>query len=179
LHFATDPYCETAPVNSVDLGYTVIIVVLLGLAGFYTWRQLRSLSSLRQASDLSAADRIFFRNQAWRRLFGCALLVLLASLLIGSSLLGLERRTSELIDEAARQQGETPQQDPAKIRLVRLYFAYWVCAGLVLLAILFTAFMDIWAIRRFAVRHRRQIQADRRLAEDQLARLRQQGNGQH
>jgi hypothetical protein len=163
-----------------DLGYSFIIVALLGLAGFYSWRQLQSLARLREASDLPPADRIYYRNQAWRRLFCSALMVLLASLLGGSLLLRLERRASQLNTEvaAARQQGEEPSKDPEKVRFVRLYFTYWACAILVLLAILLTAFMDIWAIRRFAVRHQRQLQADRRQAEDQLARLRQQGNGQ-
>lgn len=59
-----------------------------------------------------------------------------------------------------------------------LYSSYWLVALLVVLGILSLAAVDFWAIRRFGLRHFRQIQADRRaMLEDQIARFRRQRNG--
>src|SRR5204863_5194109 len=81
------------------LGYAFIVVVLLVLAGYYGWRQVQALRRLRSAGDLPQEERTYIRHQAWRRLFCCGLMVLLAGMLIGSSVLGLETRASQLIRE--------------------------------------------------------------------------------
>jgi hypothetical protein len=165
-----------------NLGYAVIIAVLLLVAFYFAWRQLQTLACLRNTGDLSPEDRRYVRNQAWRRLFCSGLMVLLAGLLIVSAVLGLEKRIAQVgrEGEAARLQNETPVLTPEQKSDFQLYTAYWSCALLLVMAMLFTAAVDIWAIFRFGLRHHRQIQADRRaMVESEVARFRKDRNGHH
>ena len=62
--------------------------------------------------------------------------------------------------------------------MLNLFFLNWLGAFLVLMAILYLAAADLWAIRQYSLRHHRKIQADRRaMIEDQAARMRRQRNG--
>jgi hypothetical protein len=59
-----------------------------------------------------------------------------------------------------------------------LLVSYWSAVLLLVLAIVFLAAFDFWAIARFGLRHHRQIQADRRtMLENHAARHRSQRNG--
>ncbi len=64
---------------------SVLVVVLLSLAGYYGWRQVRTLRSLKSPDDRSAEERRFVRRQAWLRLVGSGLMVIFAGLLVGSA----------------------------------------------------------------------------------------------
>src|SRR5207244_2550560 len=91
---------------------------------------------------------------------------------------GLNQRADELRtegrDAANAGAGFTVEQQ----RVVNLISMYWMIATLVLLAIICLAFVDLWAIRRFGLRHIRQIQSDRRaMIEQEMANLRTQRNG--
>ena len=59
----------------------VIVLVLLGLAGYYAWRQVQTLRRLRWETELSEDDRRYTTRLAWRRLLCCGLMVLLAGLM--------------------------------------------------------------------------------------------------
>ena len=47
---------------------SLLILVLVGLAAYYAWRQVQALRGLRHAENLPPEDRRYVRNQAWRRL---------------------------------------------------------------------------------------------------------------
>src|SRR5262249_19767672 len=142
----------------------LIICVLLGLAGYFIWRQRRVLQTLRADETLPPEDRRYVRSQALRRLGGSGLMVVLAALLTGWFLLGLGDRAHELGErnEAQRARGEQPVFDAEQRHFVQVTTWYVITILLVLLGSLGLAAVDLWAIHRYGQRHRRQIQADRR-----------------
>lgn len=147
---------------------SLIIVVLLGLAGYYGWRQVQTLRLLPLQENLPPEDRSYVRNQAWRRLACCGLMVLLAALLMGTYLLGLEGQAKKHDGLSAAEQRQ----------FVHLYTYIWITILVFLLSLLGMAAFDLWAIYRFGLRHHRQIQADRRaMLERQVARMRTERNG--
>jgi hypothetical protein len=152
-------------------------IALLGVAGFYAWRQIRTL---RQLPLLSEADRRFSRRQAYRRLVGCALAVACVLCLMGA--FSLADATSELAAEgaAARARDERPQLDENQRALLNRYGAYWIGAMLFLMVWLLTAAIDWWETRRFGLQQRQQIRDDTRAEiEVEVARLRRERNGRH
>ncbi|MBY0527603.1 MAG: hypothetical protein K2R98_29670 [Gemmataceae bacterium] len=155
----------------------LIFSVLLALAIYFGRQQVQAL---RTPSELPDEDRRYVRRQAWLRLFGCFLLVLLGAQVGGAYLFGLEGRIRELaeqIDEQYRRDGTVVLNEEQR-ELRRLYGIYWIAALVVLLAIVFLAAFDIWAIRRYGRRHRLKIDAERRaMLEGQVARFRAQRNG--
>jgi len=63
--------------------------------------------------------------------------------------------------------------NPNQQRSLWFFTVYWVMAILLLLAMVYVAFMDLWAVRRFGLRQIRQLQADRRaMLERQIELLR-------
>lgn len=159
---------------------SLIIVMLLGLAGYYVWRQVQTLRLLPMQENLPPEDRSYVRNQAWRRLVSCGLMVLLAVLLTGHYVLGLEDQAKKVGNESekSRDLGEKRVFNAEEKRFVNLYTYSWITILLVLLSLLGLAAFDLWAIHRFGLRHHRQIQADRRaMLERQVARMRTERNG--
>ena len=158
---------------------SVLVVLLLALAGYYAWRQVQALHGMKDAEESLAGERSYLRRRAWRRLFGCALMVVLA-VLLGGMMLFLEDRAKELADlgAAARERGEEPQFTEEQRRF-RVVYAVWnIGLLLALLATLSTAAVDLLATRRFSLGQLRRIQADRRaMIERQVARMRQERNG--
>jgi hypothetical protein len=170
---------ETASVNDqhLELAYAIVIVIsLLSMAGYFGWRQWQALRRLaREGEQVPLDERRYQRAQAWRRLTNCVLMVVLAGLLIASYWLGQERRAGEL--GAMGAQGQT-EPSPEQKAFVTQYTTFWIVFGVVLLAVISLAFVDLLAIRRFARKHLRQIQADRRaMIEEEVAAIRRQRNG--
>jgi uncharacterized membrane protein len=159
------------------LGLIALVLALLGL--HYARRQWQLLRRLpTQRDELSAADYRYLRNQAWRRLCGCALLWAMAGLLVANIATDLERRVDEARAQRAAQPADAPP-DEAVRALVRTYAAFWGTFLSLLMALVLLTAWDVWAIRRYALRHLRQINADRRaMIEHELAVLRSQRNGQ-
>lgn len=158
----------------------LIAVALVVLAVYFGRHQVRTLRSLKSEENLPREDRRYLRSQASLRLVSCGLLVVLAGLIAGAYLLGLEGRTDELIRarEAANAQGKQPPATPEQRRFINQYTGYWMVTSLVLLAVVCLAVVDLWGIRRFGLRHYRKIQADRRaMIERQVAIFRSQRNG--
>lgn len=154
-----------------------LIVVLLSLAGYYTWRQWQALLRLR-TEEIAADERRYLRHQVWRRLAGSGLMVVFASLLAGSFF--IEGRAQALADrvEAARASGEEFVPEPGDREFRRFWAIYWIVLLLGVLLILGLAAYDFLATRRFGLRHYRQLQADRRaMLQRELATLRRERNG--
>jgi len=147
-----------------------LVIVLLGLAGFYAWRQILVLRRVG-AGEAWGEEGIYLRRQAWRRLVGSALMVLLAVLLAGA-LLFLEGPVQQLADrvDIDPQAAEEPEQKA----LGNFYGYYWIAFLLLLLGLVVLAGFDLWAVRRFGLREMRRIQNDRRaMIARQSALLRQ------
>jgi hypothetical protein len=166
---------ETSSVQPNQIIFGVLLVVaLLGLAFFFSWRQWLALKHLREATNLSPEDQLYTRRQIRRRLLCSVLMVVLAGMLAGH--FALEERANDL----ANLRGANPNHvfAPEEEQFLRFYWNYWIILLLVLLAIITIAGFDFFAIRRYGQRHYRKIQADRRaMIEGELARIRSQRNG--
>jgi hypothetical protein len=160
--------------------FAVAIVVLVGVAGFFAWRQLRTLRALRAGPDLGPEDRLYLRSQAYRRLVGSALLVGLAGLLAGYFFWEgpLQEVRHERREQVARDRSAPVQ--PEHKRFLQEFTAYSIVLLLVLLLLLALVVVDLRAIARFGQRHRRQLREDLRATlATELARLRKRGNGRN
>jgi ABC-type Fe3+ transport system permease subunit len=148
----------------------LIVALLLTLAVWFGRRQFELLRDRAMLDDLPPEDRRYVRRQAWRRLVGCLLMVLLAILISGWYLLGFHQFANELRNQ------DTVR--PEQRETLRWCVYYGIGSLVILLGMLGVAALDLLAIRSYALRHHRQIQADRRaMIERQVARMRQQGNG--
>ena len=162
--------------NTAELTFgSLLVVVLLALAGYFAWQEVQELRRLRLPGGPPPDEARYIYRRAWRRLFCSGLLVVFAGLLIGTYF--LEMPLQQLINQ--KQAGDTEfsreQQD-----FLTLYRVYWIVALLVLLAIIATAGIDLWVLRRFSLREHRKIQADRRaMIEREVALIRRQRNGQN
>ena len=150
----------------------LLVAVLTVLAGFYSWRQAAMLRRLRGPHGLSDEEARWRRGQAWRRLFGSALMLTLAALLAWAVLVVGERAQSLA--------GQGPAADtPEAHQFVRLYTAVWIVLLILLLILVILAAVDVWFTRRFSLRQQRKILAERRaMLEREVARLRERRNGQ-
>jgi hypothetical protein len=152
----------------------LLVLVTLGVAGYFAWQQVRMLRALPSRKDLAPVDRTYFHRQGWRRLVGCVLLLVVAIMLSSWYLFGIDAKFDELRDvlQAQRAAGEVglhPEQEQAK----RFFAYYWIAVLLLLLTIVSLAGIDLNAIRRYAARHSRQIREDRRaMLERELANFR-------
>lgn len=158
---------------------TVLVVVLLLLAGYYGWRQVQALRQLREIQDSPADEQRYLRRRAWRRLAGCGFMLILA-VLLATMLLFLEERAHKLAElSAAVADNADDLESAAQKRQFKLLYGFWIIGLLLsLLAMLTMAFFDMLATRRFGIGQLRRIQADRRaMIERQVARLRQERNG--
>ena len=147
--------------NPAELVFTLALAaVLLGLAGYFGWRQVQTLRGL---AGMGVEEQHYLRAQAYRRLFCSALMVVLAGMLVGWIFLG-----ADAADPAA----------PLTADLARLFSVYWIAALLVLLVLVALAAVDFWAIARFGMSQHRRLQADQRaLLEEHAARRRRERNG--
>ncbi len=157
----------------------VIVTVLVGLAGYFGWQQLRAIKRLKQMENLHPEDRLYHRMHAGRVFICCILMIMVAGMVGGWYVFGLEDNLGELRFQAADQPANSDQHlDAAQKRSLTFFTVYWILAILLLLAMVYVAFMDLWAVRRFGFRHMRQLQADRRaMLERQIALLRSERNG--
>jgi hypothetical protein len=166
-------------VNPSELAFgAVVVLVLLFLAGFFAWRQIRALRSLRTQPELSREDRRYVRSQAWRRLLCSALMLILAGLLVGSFFLEdpLQRVSAQRAAQTA--QGGPAEVQPAHKVFLQQFTTYWIVVLLVLLLMLLLVAVDVWAIARFGARHHRQLRADLQATlASEVARLRRRQNG--
>jgi uncharacterized membrane protein YjgN (DUF898 family) len=165
---------------AVELIYAIlIVVVLLGLAGYFAYRQWQTLRSLARRPDLPPDDRRFQKAQALRRLVSSGLMVLLAAMLVGTYLIGQEHHALELGQRQAlaADDGHRTPSDTDR-RFLTQYGTFWMAMVLILFLLVCLAALDVLSIRRFARQQFRQIRADRRAMIDrEVAELRRQRNG--
>jgi hypothetical protein len=148
----------------------LIIVVTAGLGGYYAWRQWQTLRRLRGDPAMPDDERAFQRNQAWRRLAGAVLLLLIAGVFLG--VLVFEGPAGRLAQGEQRQPTE-PEKD-----IARLWIGSVIVLLLLVLALIGIAGYEIFAIRRYSVRQMRRIQDERReMIASETARLRRERNG--
>jgi hypothetical protein len=149
----------------------LLVLALLGMAGYYAWRQRHTLRLLRDPS-LSPEDRVYLQGQVRRRMMSSVLMVVLAAMMI--TWYFLAGRLGDIqppADPAAKLEAEQKES-------LRFMILYWVVALLVLFGILILAAFDLVATARFGRRHQRQLDADRRATlERDVATYRQQRNG--
>ena len=156
----------------------VIVVVTAAVGAYYAWRQVQALRRLRGDPFLDDDERSFQRYQAWRRMAGAVLLLIFAGLFIG--VFYLEEPASILVQqgEEARAHGERPELDPAQKDFLRLYGGYVIVLLLLVLGFVLIAGYELFAIRRYSLRHMRRIQEERRaMIARETARLRRERNG--
>jgi hypothetical protein len=162
-------------VGTGQIAFGILIVVLTAaLGGYYSWRQWQTLRRVHD-SILPDDERLFLRNQAWRRLAGSVLMLVFAGLFVG--VFFFEGPAAELARQGAEAvaHGERPELDPAQKEFVRLYGGYVIMLLLLVLGFLGIAGYEIYAIRRYSVQHMRRIQDERRaMIARETARLRRE-----
>ncbi len=144
-----------------------LVLALVGLAGFFAWRQLRTRQGL--SLDLPSDERGFVIRQTRRRVLCSVLMVLFAGFLVGWYF--IEPRLEHL-----RPLGnEDPRDKPPVVELVAYY---WIAALLVLFGIIAVAGLDFFATARYALKQKKLLKTERRVAlEIEAARMRKRRNG--
>ena len=168
---------------AVALGLSAVLVIL---AVGTVVRQYRSLRRLARGPAVPSDDGRYLRNQAWRRILNSVFLLVLAGMLSGSYLSGMEDRADEIARTAdARRkaaataaEGDAPVVVPeqsAELRdFARFYFAWWIAILLVLMLVVILAFFDLWSTRKYAWQQLRRIRDEQRtLLERDLAMYKQ------
>ncbi len=151
----------------------VIVVLLLGVVGYFSWQEIRNLRRARFDLQMADEERRRVRYRAWRRLFCCVLLLILAALLIGAYKLDASRQ--EIMEQGADE--GTPMNEHQRAFL-DLYSYYWIAFLLVLLSVIAIVGYDLWSLRRWGLREQRRLQADHReMLEHEVATYLRQRNG--
>lgn len=159
----------------VFIAFALLLVVL---AIAFAWHNLRALRLLKPKEQMPPEDWRYYRRQSYRRLFGCGLMVLLAALLIG--LFFVDQELDQFGDrgEQAQAQGVKPDVAETDKDALSFYLLYTFTVIIVVLVLLGVALIDLMAIRRFGMRHRKRIREDREgLLQRQLSLLRRSKNG--
>ncbi len=147
----------------------MLVCCLLGLAGYFSWRQFVIRRGLFQDRSLIYEERRFLIWQTRRRLICSVLMFLLAGFLIGWFF--IERNLPELKAIALQDLGKTHP-------LVEVVALYWAAALLILFGIIILAGMDFFATARHGMHQKKLLEIERRtILEAEAARLRSQRNG--
>jgi len=140
----------------------VLIFTLLGVSGYFAWRQFRTLQWLKTQPQMMPEDRTYYRRQVIRRLMGCGLTLILAGLLIGIFAFGVMAGLDQLAAQGGQARKDGTKLTEEQQDFVRFSFSYLGVLMLVLFVLLSVVFVDVMAIRRFGMRHRKRIRDDRR-----------------
>ena len=156
----------------------LIIVVTAALGGYYAWRQIQTLRRLRGDPIMPDDERHFQRSQAWRRLAGAVILLLIAGLFVGVLFFeGPAARLMQFGAENVKQPVPRPLSESEK-DFLRLYGGYVIVLLLLVLGLIAIAGYEFYAIRRYSVQHMRRIQDERRqMIAAETARLRRERDG--
>jgi heme A synthase len=149
----------------------VMVLVLLGVAGYFGWQQIRNSQTLRHDSAMLPQERNFLRRQIRRRLICSVLMVVLAGLLVGWFVIA-----SRLPEHLPSHPDEKASDNPWVVMIVY----YLTFALLVLFAILILAGIDLIATARFGLRSQRLLESERRaVLEAEAARFRKKRHEQN
>jgi H+/gluconate symporter-like permease len=162
-----------------EILYGVLIVVATaGLGGYYAWRQWQALRRLRADAALDDEEHAFQRNQAWRRLTGAVLLLLIAAVFVGVLLFEVPAARLVRVGEINVEQQEQRQFNEPEKEFVRLWGGSVIVLLLLILGLIGIAGYEMFAIRRYSLHHMRRIQDERRaMIARETARLRRERNG--
>jgi hypothetical protein len=154
----------------------LLVLASLGVAGYFARQQIQTLRGLGRREGLATEDYRYLRNQAWRRLAGCVLLVAVAGMMSVWYLSGQDAGIDALGDQLKAQAAAGVRQPrPEQEQERRFYVFYWITVLLLLLGVVFLAAIDVCAIRRFGTRHLNRIRDDRKaMLERQLEELRRE-----
>jgi hypothetical protein len=162
------------PVALILAGLVTLFAVLTLRRQYQNWRRVKN------DPHMPSDERTYLRKQVYRRIFCGALLLVLAGMIAGTYLSGMEERANQI---AARRdaavanpdQAERPPPSDDDKDFVRLWGGYWIAILILLFVIFSTAIVDIWATRRYALQQLSRIRSDHRtLLERDLAVYRQQ-----
>jgi uncharacterized membrane protein YbhN (UPF0104 family) len=154
----------------------LLVAMLLFVALYYGWRQVRALRDLGGKPNLPAEEMRYERGTAYRRLFSSVLMLVLAGLL-SALLVYLENPTQRVIDRRDAEGAPAPLT-PQEKDTTRVWGWTWIAFLLVLLAVVLLAAIDLLATRRYGLKQYRKLQADRRaMLERQVGRMRRERNG--
>lgn len=148
---------------------TALIILLVAIAGFVSFRQIKNIRWLRAQEQISTEDISYHRWLIFRRFLGCGLMLLLAGMLTWMYTAGYADRLDELLKlgEQVRGTGQKLTEEQSKF----LYSAmtYVGCMLIVLLVLIMMMIWDMAATRKYGLRHNQRIRSDRRaMLERQL-----------
>ena len=150
----------------------VIVVLLLGIVGYFSWQEIRNLRRLR-ADGGPDDERRRIRYRAWRRLVCCGLLLVLAGLFIGNYFVDTSRE--QIMEPGDEGGGPMNEQQQA---FLHFYSFYWIALLLVLFAVIAIVGYDLWSLRRWSLREQRRLQQDHReMLEHEVSLYLRQRNG--
>ncbi len=152
---------------TIELVVVVLLVaVLVGLAIYFTSRQIQSIRALR-SGKVAPEYQKYIHWQITRRLACSVLMVLLAGMLVASYY--IEAGVRAQVEGAGKQQAQEAAQT---------FAIYWGAFLIVLFILLWLAATDIIANARFGFRQSRRIASDRQdMIEQYAAQLRRERNG--
>jgi hypothetical protein len=157
----------------------LIVVGLILVALIFAWRQGGTLSWLRTQEQMPREERQYYRWRAYRRLFGCLLLITLAVLLAGMYFLGILEGIDQLkaAAEVAHANNEKMTQEQWDYAVFALGYVGWIMA--VVFVLMIVVFIDFMAIRRYGMRQRKRIRDDRQaMLARQLPLLKREREGE-
>jgi hypothetical protein len=150
-----------------------LVVLLVGIVGYFSWQELRNLRRLRLEPTMPDDDRRRIRYRALRRLFCCVLLLVLAGLLIGNYF--IDRGRARIMEPGDDQE---PTMSPQQREFIKVYSYYWIVLLLVLLSVILVVGYDLWSLLRWSVREQRRLKEDHReMLEHEVAAYLRQRNG--
>jgi UPF0716 family protein affecting phage T7 exclusion len=133
----------------VVLGLTIaVLLVVFGVAAGL--RQFRTLRRARDEPYMPDEDRRYFRGQARRRLVASALLLVIASMIAGYYLSGMDARMDAIPErnKAGQAAPDDPQAEADK-EFTRFVGVYWIVVIVLLGLVVGVAVIDFWATRKY------------------------------
>ncbi|GIW82298.1 MAG: hypothetical protein KatS3mg105_4105 [Gemmatales bacterium] len=146
--------------ESIVASAIILFVVVFG--GYFGWKQWKNLRRLRVPAGLDADERRYQIRQSARRLATCVLMVALGAMIAGSYLTGLNNRASTLrqAEEDAANDAEATAARAAQRRYLNFLSIYWICALIMIFAMMCLALFDLLEIRRFGLRRLSQMRTE-------------------
>ena len=128
----------------------LIAIVMVAVSIYFAWLQQVTLQTLHFDPKIPRDQRRYLAKQCWRRLFGSLVLVLLASMLVGSVFLDYDPLKTA-------QEEVAPVDREAAKQAVHFLSLYMMTMLLLLLVILTLAVFDFWSTARHGVQQQKQL----------------------
>ena len=156
----------------------LLITVLLGLAGYFSWRQWQTRKRVRNDPEMNPLERQYLLAQVWRRWIGCGLMVIFACCLAGTGF--LEGRYQQLVNTSNQSKEDTETKEPKEEdkHFARFFTCYWVFTLLVFLMLIAVAGFDARAVLKEGVRKHRELRdSEKAMLEEEIRNFRRDTNG--